>query len=99
MVFITIYPRTSIVLITIHKKQPLNVLNGIKSIEIFWRPYLSPGQTRLGNNVAETYCFLSMFFSLPTPVNIVLGTKFASREAKMFPNKFRNNVFQISHTL
>jgi hypothetical protein len=26
---------------------------------------------------------------MPTPGNIVAETKFASREAKMFPNKFR----------
>ena len=45
---------------------------------------------KLGNIVAETFCFLSMFPSLPTTGNIVAETKFASREAKMFPNKFRN---------
>ena len=38
---------------------------------------------KLGNIVAETFCFLSMFPSLPTPGNIVT-------EAKMFPSKFRN---------
>ena len=38
----------------------------------------------------ETFCLLSMFPCLPTPGNIVAETKFASREAKMFPNKFRN---------
>ena len=44
----------------------------------------------VGNIVAETLCFLSMFPSLPTLGNIVAETKFASQEAKMFPNKFRN---------
>ena len=31
-----------------------------------------------------------MFPCLPTPGNIVAETKFASWEAKMFPDKFRN---------
>ena len=31
-----------------------------------------------------------MFPSLPTLGNIAAETKFASQEAKMFPNKFRN---------
>ena len=31
-----------------------------------------------------------MFSCLPTWGNIVAETKFASQEAKMFPNKFRN---------
>ena len=45
---------------------------------------------KLGNIVAETFCFLSMFPSLPTTGNIVAETKFVFQEAKMFPNKFRN---------
>ena len=45
---------------------------------------------KLGNIVAETLWFLSTFPCLPTSGNIVAETKFASREAKMFPNKFRN---------
>ena len=45
---------------------------------------------KLGNIVAETFNFLSMFPCLPTPGNIVAETKFASWEAKMFPDKFRN---------
>ena len=45
---------------------------------------------RLGNIVAETFSFLSMFPCLPTPGNIVAETKFASWEAKMFPDKIRN---------
>ena len=45
---------------------------------------------KLGNIVAETFSFLSMFPCLPTPGNIVVETKFASWEAKMFPDKFRN---------
>ena len=45
---------------------------------------------KLGNIVAETLCFLPMFPCLPTSGNIVGETKFASQEAKMFPNKFRN---------
>ena len=32
-----------------------------------------------------------MFPRLPTSENIVAETKFASQEAKMFPNKFRNS--------
>ena len=44
---------------------------------------------KLGNIVAETL-FLSMFPYLPTSGNIVAETKFASQEAKRFPNKFRN---------
>ena len=44
----------------------------------------------LGNAFAEILCFLSMFPCLPTSGNIVAETKFASQEAKMFPNKFRN---------
>ena len=34
--------------------------------------------------------FPFMFPCLPTSENIVAKTKFASQEAKMFPNKFRN---------
>ena len=47
---------------------------------------------KLRNIVAETLCFLSMFPCLPTSGNIDAETKltFASKKAKMFPNKFRN---------
>ena len=45
---------------------------------------------KLGNIVAETLCFLSMFPCLPTSGNIVAETKCAPQEVKMFPNKFRN---------
>ena len=34
--------------------------------------------------------FLTNVSLFPTPGNIVAETKFASQEAKMFPNKFRN---------
>ena len=44
---------------------------------------------KLGNIVAETSCFLSMFPCLPTSGNMVAETKFAFHEAT-FPNKFRN---------
>ena len=46
--------------------------------------------SKLENIVAETFYFLSMFTRLPTSVNIVAETKLIFREAKMFPNKFRN---------
>jgi hypothetical protein len=45
---------------------------------------LVPGQTNIGNIVAGTFCFLSMFPSLLTPGNIVPGTKFASGKQKCF---------------
>jgi hypothetical protein len=56
---------------------------------------------KLGNIVAETFwkhfvwkhfvsMFPQMFPCLPTGGNIVAETKFASREAKMFPTRFRN---------
>ena len=48
---------------------------------------------KLGNIVAETLCFLSMFpCTLPTSGTLlsVVETKFASQEGKMFPNKFIN---------
>ena len=45
---------------------------------------------KLGNIVAETLCFPSMFPCLPTSGKIVAETKFASQEAKMFPKEFRN---------
>ena len=45
---------------------------------------------KLGNIVAETLRFPSMFPCLPTWGNIVAETKFASQEATMFLNKFRN---------
>ena len=44
---------------------------------------------KLGNIVAETLCFLPMFHCLPTSGNVA-ETKFATQEATMFPNKFRN---------
>ena len=37
---------------------------------------------KLGNIVAETLCFLSMFPCLPTSGKFVAETKFATREAK-----------------
>ena len=43
--------------------------------------------SELGNTVAETLCFLSMFSCLPTSENVVAETKFASEE---FTSKFRN---------
>ena len=45
---------------------------------------------KLGNIVAETLCFLSMFSCLPTLKNIVEETKFVSKEVEMFPKKFRS---------
>ena len=55
---------------------------------------------KLGNIVAETFCFLSMFLSLPTRGNIVAETKFASRKAKCFPTNsetflLRKQCFQV----
>ena len=44
---------------------------------------------KLGNIVAETLCFLSMFPCLPTWGNIVEQTKLASEEAKMFVKKLK----------
>ena len=44
----------------------------------------------LTSAVLAYQCFLPMFPCLPTSGNIVAETKFASQEAKMFPNKFRN---------
>jgi hypothetical protein len=40
-----------------------------------------------GNIVVETFVIAQC---LPTRGNIVAETKFASREAKMFPSEFRN---------
>ena len=48
---------------------------------------------KLGNIVVETFVILDVSSNvpcLPTRGNIVAETKFASREAKMFPSKFRN---------
>jgi hypothetical protein len=51
---------------------------------------LSPGQTRkYCGNICDSRCFLECF-RLPTCGNIVEETKFASREAKLFPSEFRN---------
>ena len=62
---------------------------------------------KLGNIVAETFVtrdVSSKFPCLPTRGNIVVETKFASREAKMFPIKFRNiscfpSVIFVAETL
>ena len=52
---------------------------------------LSPGQTRKRcGNICDSRCFLECFPCLPNRGNIVAETKFASREAKLFPSEFRN---------
>ena len=51
--------------------------------------YESKALGKLGNIVAETLCFLSMFPCLPTWGKIVAETKFASQEAKIISKKFR----------
>ena len=45
---------------------------------------------KLGNIVAETSPFLSMFLWLSISGNIVAETKLASPRTKVFPNKFRS---------
>jgi hypothetical protein len=49
---------------------------------------------KLGNIVVETFVLLDVSTNVSvcpcTRGNIVAETKFASREAKMFPSKFRN---------
>jgi hypothetical protein len=49
--------------------------------------------SKLGNIVVETFVILDVSSNVscfPTRGNIVAETKFASREAKMFPSEFRN---------
>ena len=48
---------------------------------------------KLGNTVVETFVILDVSSNVSLfahPWNIVAETKFASREAKMFPSEFRN---------
>ena len=66
---------------------------------------LSPGQTRKHccGNICDSRCFLKVSL-FATRGNIVAETKFASREAKMFPIKFRNiscfpSVIFVAETL
>jgi hypothetical protein len=57
---------------------------------------------KLGNIVVETFVIRDVSSNvsrLPTRGNIVAETKFASREAKMFPSKFRKHLMfpYVSH--
>ena len=45
--------------------------------------------SKLGNIVAETLCFLSMFPCLPTSDNVVAEIKFASQESKIVSQQIR----------
>ena len=76
------------------------------------KPWLNPtfdskAQGKLGNIVAETFVTRDVspkFPCLPTRGNIVAEMKFASREARMFPIKFRNiscfpSVIFVAETL